>query len=286
MDHLNLHILTPNKHKKRFFGVDYFMNIATGYNPAFRYVSTPLDPNTVYKEGPVKIHPEMYRFLEAEISTKEKGSIIGIFQNPDIYMASNSLLRIIEILEKYEMGLFLETSSVKIFNDIEKLVEFSKKNPLLIGITTSNIEPRLNILSESDSLNNTSKILNKLRQNNLNCGMILKPIIPQVNDDIDSFNLILDACIQFDATFIYPTFTINFDSKKIKEFYNIIDLEVPNFMNYYYDKFGYKNSWETENASELKKNFVIKCKKHKVLYAMRDIINLYKPDLNIQMKLF
>ena len=286
MENLNLHILTPNKYKKRYFGVDYFMNITTGSNPAFKYLSTPLDPNPVYNDGIVKIHPEMYQFLEAEISSKEKGSIIGIFANPDIYLASDSLLRIIEILEKYEMGMFIETSSQKIFNDIEKLVDYSKKLPLLVGVVTSNIDIHSKLLVKQDSLENTSKILGKLRQNNINCGMIIKPIIPDVNDSVDDFDKIMDVCVELEATFIYPTFTINFDSRKIREFYNVIDLEYPNLMNYYHDEFGYKTSWETKNAETLKKNFVIKCRKYKILYAMRDIINLYKPDLNIQLKLF
>ena len=286
MENINLHILTPNKHKKRFFGVDYFMNIATGSNPAFRYLSTPLDPNSVYNDGPVKINPEMYQFLEAEISNIATGSIIGIFANPDIYIASDSLLRIIEILEKYHMGIFIETSSQKIFNDLDKLVEFSKKLPLMIGVVTSHTDVKSKLLIENNALNNTSKILNKLKQNGLNCGMILKPIIPNINDNLSDFNAILDMCVAFDATFIYPTFTINFDSRKINEFYDIVDLEYPNLMNLFHDKYGYKKSWETTNAQELKKNFVIKCRKYKVLYAMRDIINLYKPDLNIQLKLF
>ena len=127
MEKFDLHILTPNKSKKRYFGVDYFMNITTGYNPAFKYLSTPLDPNSVYKNGPISLLPEMYDFLEVELSNKEKGSIIGIFANPDIYDATSTIEPIINLLEKYEMGLFIETSSQKIVDDLSCLKSFSLK---------------------------------------------------------------------------------------------------------------------------------------------------------------
>ena len=73
MDSINLHILTPNKQTNRFFGVDYFMNILTGSNELFKYYSTTLDYNPVYKEGPVTFLQEMLTFLELELIQKPKG---------------------------------------------------------------------------------------------------------------------------------------------------------------------------------------------------------------------
>ncbi|MCK5732230.1 MAG: hypothetical protein KAH13_04365, partial [Tenericutes bacterium] len=286
MEKYNLHILTPNKNKKRYFGVDYFMNITTGYNPAFKYYSTPLDPNSVYKDGPITLLPEMYHFLEIELSNIEKGSIIGVFANSDIYDATNSIEPIVNLLEKYEMGLFIETTSQKIIDDLPCLKSFSLKFSLLVAITSCNIEAESKLLNNKFDIDKAVRIIKKLRQQEINCGMMIKPIIPLINDSLDSFQKMIEAAINHDASFVYTTFTVKFDSKKIKEFYDIIDLEFPELMNVFHDKYGYKTSWESDKAENLKKNYVIYCRKHKVLYAMKDIINLYKPDLNIQLKLF
>ncbi len=286
MEKFNLHILTPNKSKKRYFGVDYFMNITTGYNPAFKYYSTPLDPNSVYKAGPITLLPEMYHFLEIELSNKEKGSIIGIFANPDIYDAISSIEPIIKLLEKYEMGLFIETTSQKIIDDLPLLMNFSLKLPLLVAVTSCNIDTKSKLLNKQLNIDKAVKLIKKIRQQDINCGIMIKPIIPLINDSLNSFQKMIELAINNDTTFVYPTFTIKFDSKKIRQFYDIIDLEFPELMNVFHDKYGYKTSWESDEAENLKKNYVIYCRKHKVLYAMKDIINLYKPDLNIQLKLF
>ena len=286
MDHLSLHILRPNKSKSRYFGVDYFLSMATGHQLQFHYLSTPLDPNPIFKTGPISLHPDMFHFLDQELSTKEKGSIIGIFANPDIYDAIDSISSILTLLEKYEMGLFLETNSSNILNDIPALVAFQKKQPLLIGITVSMQTEDSKLIKTSSEVDQTIKIMQKLRQNSLRAGFIAKPFIPFINDDVLSFQTFLDKAVDSNAVFVYPTFQINFDSRKIKAFYDTIDLEYPELMIKMRDAYGFKTSWESPNASELKKRFIIICRKNKILYAMKDIINSYKPDINVQLKLF
>ncbi len=286
MNNLNLHILSPSKNTKRFFGVDYFMNILSGYNETFKYYSTSLDANPVYLPGPTTMLEEKYRFLEAELATKEKGSIIGIQANPDIYKGLDSLKRIIDLLTKFDMGLYIETTSTKIIDDFELLKVFSEDHPLLIAIssTASTIDSKL--FEHDIKIDNTIKIIQKARSYKLNVGLLVKPIVPFINDKPADFKVLIEKAITAGTSYIYPSFSLKFDSKKIKEFYNIIDLEFPELMNKFHDLYGYKTTWESKNASELKKNYVIICRKNKVLYAMKDIINLYKPDLNIQMKLF
>lgn len=286
MEQLSLHILRPNKYQSRYFGVDYFLDIAQGHNPVFKYLSTPLDPKSVYKDGPISLHKDMYLFLKQELSNKPKGSIIGIFANPDIYDAVDSLLPILELFDAFEMGLFLETSSERILNDINHLVTFAKKHPTLIAVSTSIGQIDTLLFSNRANTDHTLKIVQKLRQNNLFAGFLTKPFIPYINDDPSDFSDFLGKAADIDAAFVYPTFQINFDSKKIKEFYNVIDMEFPELMIKLHEQYGFKTSWESPNASELKKQFIIICRKNKILYAMKDIVNAYKPDINVQLKLF
>jgi len=286
MDNINLHILSPNKYQKRYFGVDYFMGILKGSNPLFKYYSTPIDQNPVFNDGPISFLDEMYEFLEYEISKKEPGSIIGIESNPDVYDGVESINRILEILKKYSMGLYIETSSIKILKDLDALKAFAEELPLLLAIPVANISVKSRLLGESLNLDSTLKIIPKLANFGLNVGVIVKPIIPMINDDLESFTKIINQTIAAGVKFVYPSFSLKFDSKKLKAFYDIIDMEFPMNMVKYQEMFGHKTTWESKTVPNLKKNYVILCKKHKVLYSMKDIINSYKPDLNIQLKLF
>jgi DNA repair photolyase len=286
MDNIYLHILTPNKYQKRFFGVDFFMNILTGSNPLFKYYSTTLDANPVYKSGPVNYMDEILDFLESELSTKPRGSIIGIQNNPDIYKGLKSLSNILDLLVKYEMGLYLETTSQNILNDIEILKAFSKKQPLLVAIPCATTKINSKLIGKELKADNAMKIISKLTNAEIKTGVLIKPIIPSVNDNLEDFMSLIERAIAASVDFIYPSLSLKFDSKKIRAFYDIIDIEFPEKMVKFQEEFGYKTTWESKMLPDLKKNFVIECKKNKVLYAMKDVINLYKPDLNIQLKLF
>ncbi len=286
MENLNLHILTPNKDAKRFFGVDYFMNLLTGNNPMFKYLSTAMDFNPVYKEGPVSFLPEMLKFLEMELSTKPEGSIIGIEINPDIYEGVESLEEILDMLKKYGMGLFLETQSLKVLDDLDLLKSFSESNPLLIGIPAAAMDQGSEFFHAENQLDHAIKLLSKIKAYHIKAGLLVKPIIPYINDDLESFATIIEKAIDINVDFVFPAFSVKFDSKKIKAFYDMIDHWHPELLVKYHDEYGMRFVWESPNMSELKKHFVILCKKNKTIYAMKDIINLYKPDLNIQLKLF
>lgn len=286
MNYPNLHILTPNKKKKKYFGVDFFMDLLNGSNPIFKYSSTTLDANPVYQDAPVDFLVEMYDFLDIELSNKPKGSIIGIFFNPEIYTGIDSLKTILTLLEKHDMGLFLETTSMKIVDDLELLDAFSKKHPLLVSIPVATVGIDSILIGNDLKLGNCINILQKLKATEITYGVSIKPIIPFVNDEIEDFKKILETTIKQGVSFIYPSFSLNFDSAKIREFYNVIDLEFPENMVKYQEIYGKKTTWESYNMNALKKNFVIICKSCKVKYAMKDIINLYKPNLTMQLKLF
>jgi len=286
MNNVFLHILVPNKETTKFFGVDYFLNILSGANPLMKYYSTSLDHDPVYRSGPITLLPEMYDFLEIELSNRVSGSIIGIQANPDIYEGVDSLRRLLASLEKFSMGLFLETSSPKLVEDLPKLKAFATKLPLMLAIPVATIDNKSRLFSPDIRLDNTVKLLQKAKASGLKAGFIVKPLIPFINDSQTEFMEIIEKGIAAGADFIYPAFSIKFDSRKIKEFYDIIDMEYPENMIKYRDIYGMKFVWESQNTTELKKGFVITCRKNKVEYAMKDIINLYKPDLNIQLKLF
>lgn len=286
MNYQHSHILTPNKNKKKYFGVDFMMDLLNGSNPIFKYSSTTLDANPVYHDGPIEFFESMYDFLDIELSSKPKGSIIGIFCNPDIYAGIHSLKTIIGLLEKHEMGLFLETTSMELENDLDILQAFNQKHPLLISIPVATVDIDSKIIGDALKLANCTNILQKLKSTKITYGIAVKPIIPFVNDDLEDFKKILETTVKQDVSFIYPSFSLKFDSAKIREFYNVIDLEFPENMVKYQEVYGKKTAWESQNMKALKKNFVIICKSCKVKYAMKDIIALYKPNLTMQLKLF
>ncbi len=287
MDYINSHILTPNKSTKRYFGVDFFLDLLCGSNEQFKYYSTNLDYEGTYK--PFETHAltdDYYKALDHDLKTKASQKIIGIVRNPDIYTVIDSIKPILDLLDAHNCGLFLETSNLKILDDLEALETFSKKHPLLIAISISTNSIHSKLFGSDLLYKNGNNILRGLSESTLNYGVLIKPIIPLINDDLEGFKQILSLAVTENAQFIYPALSIKFDNDKLKEFYDIIDLEFPQNIVKYHELYGYKSTWESPYLAELKKEFVIVCKRHKVLYSMKDIIGSYKEEKTEQMKLF
>lgn len=283
----HLKVLTPNKNKSKFFGVDYFLNLYDGSLETFRYFASSIDELMIFRDEMVSFNQVKYQMFQHGIYNLEPGKIIGIFQNPDIYDSLESIGFILEDLKKYNLGLFLETNSEKLLNDLDFLKNFAETNSLLIGIPIYAYSPiELSFFNQKATMDAQIKTIHKLKEAGLNVGIIFKPLIPRVNDDSDNLKKIIDKAENLSIDFIYPSFTLYFDSYKIKNFYDIIEKERPNLKNYYFDNFGWKYSWESQNLGELKKILVFDSKKSKIKYAMKDIIDLYRDDSYTQLKLF
>ncbi|MGE4378598.1 MAG: hypothetical protein AB7E16_01640 [Candidatus Izemoplasmatales bacterium] len=279
--------LTPNKNKSKFFGVDYFANVYDGSKQTFKYFGSSIDELMIFRDEMVSFNKAKFANFEVEASALEENSIIGFFQNPDIYSDLKSISPILEVLDRYNLGLFIETNSENILNDLDILKEFSLKHPLLIAITINSYQYiNISFFDKMDNLESMNKIIRKLADKDLNVGIIFKPMIPRINDEVVELKKIIEKSDSLGVKFIYPSFTLYFDSFKIKNFYDIIEKERPDLRNFYFDKFGFKYSWESQNLNELKKVLVFDSKKNKIKYAMKDIIDLYKNDSYTQLKLF
>lgn len=279
--------LTPNKNKSKFFGVDYFANVYDGSKQTFKYFGSSIDELMIFRDEMVSFNKTKFANFEVEASALEENSIIGFFQNPDIYSDLESISPILEVLDRYNLGLFIETNSENILNDLDILKEFSLKHPLLIAITINSYQYiNISFFDKMDNLESMNKIIRKLADKDLNVGLIFKPMIPRINDEVGELKKIIEKSDSLGVKFIYPSFTLYFDSFKIKNFYDIIEKERPDLRNFYFDKFGFKYSWESQNLNELKKVLVFDSKKNKIKYAMKDIIDLYKNDSYTQLKLF
>ncbi len=287
MDPYNIKVLTPNNNRSKYFGVDYFANFYDGSNPSFRYFASAIDELKIYKHEEVSFNSLKYKLFLQEIQNLEPRKIIGIFQNPDVYQDLDSIAFVLDDLKKYDLGLFLETSSDKILNNLEELKNFSKTQPLIIAYPLYSYQRiNLSFFNNLECFEDSLKTLHKLSDTIDNVGLIIKPLIPRINDSSENLEKIITKADNLNLRFIYPSFSLHFDSFKLKNFYDIIDVERPELRNYYIDNFGLKYNWESHNFTDLKKIFIFNTKKTKLKYAMRDIISLYRDDEFTQLKLF
>jgi DNA repair photolyase len=285
---LNTTALIRNRHKDRYFGIDYYANICHGSNPIFNYLSTPLDFYPLANQKTPSRSIDREHDLLKKIQQFDTPKIIGFFDNPDIYQCHHTMFDMIHKLKDTNHGLFIESHSLNILNDMDAFIDFSKTNPLLIGLPIASLEPiPLSAFDDEAYHKNIEKLAKAFHKANIPYGFIIKPVIPYINDSVEAFKRLLNQLIEYQPDFIYPTFSITFDSKKLNHFYHMIDHEHSELKSLYFDEYGYKKSWMSPNAAQLKKAFIFTIKKTKIAYSMKQIIDLYKKEpIDEQISLF
>ncbi|MCF7923557.1 MAG: hypothetical protein K9L64_00440 [Candidatus Izimaplasma sp.] len=276
---LNAASLIPNRNKTKFFGIDYYANICRGSNQIFNYLSTPQDFYPLAnKDSPVCSKDKEQNFYKQLEAFKEQ-KYFGFFQNPDIYSCKTSIKDILTHLKEFNHGLYIETNSLNLTEDLPLLETFNETNSLLIGLPVISLEDlNLSFINENSNVKILDSLIRLLNKTKIKYGFLIKPIIPYINDDVAKFKKLLKKLIAYNPSFIYPSFSLNFDSKKLNNFYDAVDKEKPQLKPLLYDQYGYKRIWHSKNIDDLKKEFIFALRKTKIKYRMRDIINLYKNE--------
>jgi DNA repair photolyase len=141
------------------------------------------------------------------------------------------------------------------------------------------------ILPDEPGLAKKMRLIQKVNQEKIPVGVILKPIIPFVNDIENNILEIIEKSKSAGAAFIYPSFGITLSPTQRQAFMELITRELPGLRNILMDQFGLKKSWASTEQKQLKKAFVINMKKNKLPFGMKDIIGSTK-ETNVQLKLF
>lgn len=286
-------ILTPNKNPHRFFAVDFYANLFEGSHPSFQFFGSLVDPYQTYSDDAVVPKEEGMEVIQRELLCITPNNIIGFYQNPDPYndAEKDALLmkRTLEIIRLAGLGVFIETTSDLILRDLSILQEIAQKSPVVVAIPIGNSTDTIQEKFEADSFKNYHariKLIHKIKDAGLTVGVILKPIIPFMNDNVENILQIVEDASVAGADFIYPGFVLSMESDQRLLFYEMVDEYFPGLKNIYMDRFGSKKTWTSTTLPSLKKEFVFSCKKKKIAFGMKDITNLYKPNKIEQFKLF
>ncbi len=281
----------PCRNPQRRFGADFFVSLFQGANPSRAFYASATDIDRTYRYEPAALKHMGLEAFTHELKKIPRGSVLGFDQNPDCYgmkEESQNMRKVLAAIQEAGMGLFMETGSENIVHDTDILVSIQEQAPLLIAVPIGFSNEAVGEKMDPSEPGFVSKIrlIRRLSQEKIKTGIIIKPIIPFVNDSEENLLKILAKAIEAGAVFVYPSFGIIVDDRQRPGFYELLENQFPGLRNIYMDTFGQKESLVSVNAAKLKKSFVFAAKKMHVDFGMKDIIKSYKPSSGTQMKLF
>lgn len=278
-------ILSTYKENLDWFGINYKINIYKGCCHGCIYCDSRSNCYKIIDFDRIRIKKNSTEMLKNELRSKRTKGVVGTgaMSNPynpfeEKYMLTREAL---ELVNENKFGISIATKSSLVIRDIDILKEIQKHSPTIIKITITTYDDELckKIERNVNSTSERFRAIKKLSDNGIYTGVLMMPLLPYINDDVENIRNIVKTAYECGAKFVYTHYfgvTLRQNQREYyfqqlkKDFFNV-DLEKlynETYGNVYENKvIDYEYKWNL---------FKDECEKYGLLYKMDDIIRDYK----------
>lgn len=277
-------IISGYSEKNSWFGTNYNMNIYKGCSHGCIYCDSRSECYRIENFDTVRAKKNAIEIIERELSSKRRKGVVGTGAMSDPYNPFEKKYKLtresLKLIDRYEFGIAIATKSSLITRDIDILKSIGRHSPVLAKITITTSDDNLSrIIEPSAPLSSERfKALEKLSSNNVFSGILLMPILPFIEDNINNIGNIIVKANEAGVKFIYPAFGMTLRQNQRTYYYNKLDQNFPGLKDRYIST--YKNNYQCSSlyAKNLWNFFKKECDKRNIIYKMKDIIKIYKED--------
>ncbi|MDR3259691.1 MAG: radical SAM protein [Fusobacteriaceae bacterium] len=230
--------------------------------------------------------------LEDTLKKRRKKAMIvtGAMSDPYIPIPENliNIRKCLEIIEKFEFGLSIQTKSNLILKDLDILKNINEKSKCVTITTLTTYDENLCKIIEPNvsTTKERFEMLKIMRDNDIKTIVWLSPILPFINDTEENIRGILNYCIEANVYGIM-CFDMGMTLREgdREYFYQKLDEHFPGLREKYHRKYGFNYIISSDNSDSLMKLFYETCQ-HNNIVSDRDELFKYmhkfpdKPDKN------
>lgn len=226
--------------------------------------------NHVFEDVEVKINaPEL---LEIALIKKRKKCMISTGSMSDPYMPLEMKLqhtrKCLEIIDKYEFGLGIQTKSNGILRDLDLLKSINEKAKCVVQITLTTYDEKLCKILEPNVCTTRERfeVLKILRDNGIPTVVWICPILPYINDTEENLRGLLNYCVEAKVHGILCwNMGMTLREGDREYYYSKLDEHFPGLKEKYHSKYGYSYEIGSDKSDGLMKIFYDECEKHGII---------------------
>lgn len=278
-------ILSTYKENLDWFGINYNINIYKGCCHGCIYCDSRSNCYQIIDFDRIRIKKNSTEMLKNELKSKRTKGVVGTGAMSDPYNPFEEKYMLtreaLELVNENKFGISIATKSSLVTRDIDILKEIQKHSPTIIKITITTYDDELckKIERNVNSTSERFRAIKKLSDNGIYTGVLMMPLLPYINDDVENIRNIVKTAYECGAKFVYTHYfgvTLRQNQREyyfqqLKKDFSNVDLE-----KLYNETYG--NVYENKVIDyEYKRNvFKDECEKYGLLYKMDDIIRDYK----------
>lgn len=261
-----------------WFGAQYNMNIYRGCSHGCIYCDSRSDCYRNDRFDQVRVKADALRIIRDDLARKAKPGVAATGSMSDPYnpLERDLLLtrRALILLEAYGFGAAIATKSGLITRDIDILTSIGRTMPVIckLTITTCDDELAARVEPRAPSPSRRLAALEELSRAGLFAGVLMMPVLPFLEDNLDNIRAIVERAAGAGARFIYPAMGMTCRTGQREYYYQQLEACFPGLAERYRRRYGARYYCPSPKARELWEVFREECGRRGVLYDMGRII--------------
>jgi len=220
----------------------------------------------------VQIKSNAPALLQDALKRKRNKCVIGTGAMTDPYIPIpenlSNIRACLEIIDKYDCGIAIQTKSDFILRDIDLLISINKKAKCIVQTTLTTFDEDLCKIIEPNVCGTKRRfeMLKVMQENGIQTIVWLCPFLPFINDTEENLRGLLDYCVDADVYGILCWgigMTLREGSRDY--FYQKLDEHFPGLKETYQKNYGLKYQITSGNNDKLMKIFNSICEKNNIV---------------------
>lgn len=233
--------------------------------------------------------------LERALKSKRRRCMIGTGAMCDPYLHCEEELgltrRCLELIDRYEFGVSVQTKSDRIMRDIDLLDSINRKSKCVVQMTMTTYDEELCAIVEPNvcSTRRRFEVLMAMKERGIPTIVWLCPILPYINDTEDNLNGIIDYCAQAGVYgIIHFGMGLTLRDGDREYFYSALDRHFPGLKQRYIGQYGLAYELPSPRSDDLERLLHERCRKHGIITDREQLFHYLHqlPERHEQLSLF
>lgn len=185
------------------------------------------DPNNKSLSYLSNITPCSLEGLEAELEKRKSQQLI-LGASSDCYPLMeadlNATREVLRLIDKYKHGVTIYTRSKLVLKDLDilKSIRSHSRVVIMLEMFSANEADSMNI--SGVSVLDKIKVLDELKNYDIEVGLDVKPVLPFISDDINNFESLINIAQKYNCSyFLYRGSAIIINNKNKEAVYHLLD---------------------------------------------------------------
>lgn len=277
-----------------WFGTDYNMNIYRGCCHGCIYCDSRSACYGIEDFERVRVKKDALRIIRDDLRRKVRTGVVGTGSMSDPYNPHEKKLELtrhaLELLNAFSFGVAIATKGALITRDMDVLQEIQTHSPVICKVTVTTVDQALAAKVEPGAPSPVQRLsaVEQLAKEGIFTGILLMPVLPFLEDSVESVLAVVDRAANSGARFVYPAFGMTMRENQREWYLDKLEALFPGkgLSEHYRKRYGNRYTCASPRAKALWAAFAARCDEKGLLYHMKDIVSAYKSGYNSQQLTF